>query len=391
MRLIYQYNWCGYQALTTIKGICAVKKVKVVHLINSLDIGGAEIMLSKLIANTNFEVFEVIVITLLETKNRRILSLIEDHNVKIHSVNFSKKIQNTILGLLRLRKLVNDFQPDIIQSWLYYSNLAAICIRPLISSKPKIIWNIRSSLNGYSGDSIKKKSSIIFGKLLSPLTDTILINSQKGMVQHIEFGFTQSKFKLIGNGFNPKDFYFSESIRSKIREELGIDNEIILGLIGRFHPHKDHELFFKSVARLENCRFILVGKDVKEAKCRSLMDKYGVSDRAILFNQYSPILDIYNAIDYLFLTSKTEGFPNVVGEALLCEKPVISVNVGDISSMIPEHYLAKTRNTNSIIEAFDNSLKRQERNITGRRHIIENFSITRIVNEYEDLYLSLVE
>src|SRR5262245_59340233 len=122
------------------------KRTRILHIINDLSIGGAEMMLYKLLSATNRERFEPVVVSL---RNRGPLhDRIDALDVPVYSVAMRLTLP-TPTSCWRLIRLVRKLDPDLIQGWMYHGNLAAQ-IGAAFSRRPvPVLWNIRQSLYSY--------------------------------------------------------------------------------------------------------------------------------------------------------------------------------------------------------------------------------------------------
>ena len=137
-------------------------------------------------------------------------------------------------------------------------------------------------------------------------------------------GYRRGKNCIIPNGFDTKLFSPSEKNRRSVRLELNIPEGVILiGLIGRFDPLKDHCCFLKAGARLlSNKRevyFLLAGLKVdwQNWHLKQFIEKLGISGKVFLLGERRDVHRITAALDIAACSSISEGFPNVIGEAML--------------------------------------------------------------------------
>lgn len=102
--------------------------------------------------------------------------------------------------------------------------------------------------------------------------------------------------------------------------------------------------------------------------------------------------DIYNAIDILSSSSYGEGFPNVIGEAMACGVPCVVTDVGDSAVIVgdtglvvpPKNPKALAQSMKKMIEVGKE--KREGLGMKARDRIMDNYSIEKVVKEYEKLY-----
>ena len=245
---------------------------------------------------------------------------------------------------------------------------------------------------------------IRLGAFLSRYSEAIVYNSRISSLQHEAFGFDKSRTQVIPNGFDTEVFHPDENARISVRQELGItDNIALIGLIGRYHPMKDHQNFLNAAAFLRkefvDVRFLLAGHEVDMGNSAlvSMISKLGLNDTVFLLGERKDTPRLNAALDIATSASAWgEGFANVIGEAMSCGVPCVVTDVGDSAWIV--------RNTGRVVAAGDAKalaaawrslieLGRDERKALGimaRQRVIENFSLRSVVKQYEELYESLI-
>ena len=149
---------------------------------------------------------------------------------------------------------------------------------------------------------------------------------------------------MIPNCFDTDVFSPSEEARQTILQELGLSSSsTLIGLIGRYHPMKDHYNFIRAADHLSkshsDVHFLLVGNKVdvdnKELtdfiKSRNLTSKFHLLGERKDINRLTASLDIASSSSYF-----GEGFPNVIGEAMACGVPCVVTDVGDSGWIIAD-------------------------------------------------------
>ena len=235
--------------------------------------------------------------------------------------------------------------------------------------------------------------------LLSFLPQKIIFNSKAGANDHIRMGYRKNKSCIIPNGFDTELFSPSEKNRSSARLELNIPEEaILIGLIGRFDPLKDHRCFLKAGEKLlSNNRevyFLLAGREVdwQNRYLMQLIEKLGISGRVFLLGERRDVHRITAALDIATCSSLSEGFPNVIGEAMSCGIPCVVTDVGDSAWIVGDSgIVVPPCNHEALCEAWQKmielgSVKRQILGEKARERIKNHFSIQMIVQKYEQLY-----
>lgn len=370
--------------------------IKVTHIITGLSTGGAEMMLYKLLAATDRSRFEPTVISLAGcgTLGQRIEAL----GVKVHSVGMAPGIKLPA-ALLRLMRLARGLQPDLIQGWMYHGNLAATLCGRMVPGYVPVLWNIRHTPYDLKNEKPGTAAVIRLGARLSSRPERIIYNARASAQQHDLLGYAAHKVAVIPNGFDCDTFKPSESARWKIRRELGLDGQALLvGLIARYHPIKDHANFIRAAGtlaeRLPEVNFVLAGRDV-DKKNPALLDeirKAGVASRTYLLGERADIPEITAALDLASSSSWGEAFPNVIGEAMACGVPCVVTNVGDSAWIVGETgIVVPPRDPAAWAKAWETLIKagvaeRRRLGVASRQRIADYFSLPKIVARYEELY-----
>ncbi len=372
------------------------EKIVIVHIIAALNVGGTEIMLYKLLSRMRKDRFENIVFTLKE--NGSLSKDFESQNIRVYNVGGMGGILR-ISALIRSLKILREINPDIIQGWLAHGNFVAQIASIFLPYRLSTLWNIR-----YTALPKKetKRSILFIIKLLSIISflpQKIVFNSKAGADDHCRMGYRRDKSCIIPNGFDTKLFSPSEKNRRSVRLELNIPEEaILIGLIGRFDPLKDHRCFLKAGEKLlSNKRevyFLLAGREVdwQNRHLIQLIEKLGISGKVFLLGERRDVHRITAALDIAACSSISEGFPNVIGEAMSCGIPCVVTDVGDSAWIVGDSgIVVPPCNHEALCEAWQKmielgSVKRQILGEKARERIKNHFSIQMIVQKYEQLY-----
>ena len=132
---------------------------------------------------------------------------------------------------------------------------------------------------------------------------------------------------IIKNGIITKKYIFSESIRSRVRHELGVTREYLPGTVGRFNYPKNPFYLLDIINSLmkadRNIKFLWIGSgDLKEA-VEDKAKSYGIYDRIIFLGNTDRVNEYYQAMDCFVLPSRFEGLPLVLAEAQAAGLPIV--------------------------------------------------------------------
>jgi glycosyltransferase involved in cell wall biosynthesis len=295
-------------------------KKKVVFLIRDLNYGGAQRQLVTLVKALNQEnCFDLTVLHFYS--GGPLLKDLIDHGIT--TISLEKQERWDVLGFFwRFFWHLKRIQPDVLHGYLGESNLVTIFVKPFFPST-RIIWGIRGS-NTPSGR-YGWLGSLLFQleRLLSSFTDLIVVNSHTGKADYVNQGFAPDKMVVISNGIDTERFQSDSEAGAKMRSEWGIsENTILIGLVGRLAPMKDHHTFLKAAALLskerQDVRFVCVGvgEENYTKELYQLTDDLGISEKIIWAGGRSDMLAVFNALNIACSSSSDgEGFANVVGES----------------------------------------------------------------------------
>lgn len=133
------------------------------------------------------------------------------------------------------------------------------------------------------------------------------------------FPETIDDVKVINNAIDTKLFSINEETRIKTRKELGLDDNFVIGHVGRYHFQKNHELLiniFNEILLLKpNAKLVLVGSGELENDVREQVQSLGIEEYVLMLGQRSDIPDLLQAFDVFLLPSRFEGLPFVLVEA----------------------------------------------------------------------------
>ena len=132
--------------------------------------------------------------------------------------------------------------------------------------------------------------------------------------------FNKGIITVIPNAIDTKRFAFDESVRAKVREELGIkESTFVVGHVGRFHHSKNHEFLIEIFAeiskQISDSKLVLVGDGELREQIVKWIDEFGIAEDAILTGTRKNVEDYYQAFDYFVFPSRYEGLPGTVVEA----------------------------------------------------------------------------
>lgn len=370
--------------------------VRIVHIITGLSTGGAEMMLYKLLSQINRDEFQSEVISL--TDAGPVADKIRMLGVPVHILGMKRGIPNPV-ALVRLTLLLRQKKPDLVQTWLYHSDLIG-GIAARFAGRINTFWSIRQS--NIDADSNKRSTIWIAkacAKLSSWLPEKIICCSYAALESHLALGYSKEKMLVIPNGFNLDTFHPDKNSRNSVRKELNLDEKTCLvGLVARFDPQKDHRNFIQAAGLIRksdsSVHFILCGDGITKENSQLMQwIKQAELDECIhLLDVRKDVSRLVAAMDVAVSSSLGEGFPNVVGEAMACAVPCVVTDVGDSALLVGDTgkvVAAKDPGALAvaILELLQTSPEfREELGTQARLRVMKNYSLDSVVKKYEAVY-----
>lgn len=366
--------------------------IQIVHLITSLQVGGAEHMLEKLVTGMDDATFSPTVISL--TTEGPIGRRLRDAGIPVYALGLTGPL-TLPRALFRLHRLLTRLQPQVLQTWLYHADLVGSLTRILHSGTP-LLWNLRCSDMDMSDYSHKTHFVLRLLALLSGLPKAIITNSEAGRQHHIGLGYRGDGWLTIPNGFDLTRF--APGNRGALRAELRLTPaEKVVGMVARFDPMKDHANFVEMAHKLAqsdpNLHFVLVGRGCTSDTALLEQAARALGPRLHLLGERHDVATLLPDFDVLVLSSAYgEGFPNVLGEALACGVPSVATDVGDAALILDDCGLTvPPRNPQALADAVARILAMPEPELAAwkarmRQRAESQFELTGVIARYESVY-----
>lgn len=367
---------------------------------SGLGLGGAEVLLDQILEGIGQEIFNIKVISL--TDMGEVGQRIKNKGFDVSVCNMHK-VFNQPFALMQLICTIRDFSPDIVQCWMYHANfLGAVAAR--LAGVRKVVWGIHG-LNLERG-AVSARTHVIsrMGALSSRfLPKKIIACARSAASEHIKIGYDQSRMVVIENGIDTERFKPDLGAGLATRRNWEVpDNVSVVGMMARFDPVKNHRGFIKMAETI--CRsihpnpiFVLAGPDVdiQNAEIKRWISETGLESRFRVIGTVRNQNDFYPALDIHVSPSWNESFSLVTLEALACGVPSVVTNVGDCARVLGPGGIVVPVGDNYALGNAVKELLQMDTTIKvelckkGRLHVVENFSIQRVRQEYINLYQEL--
>ncbi|TYC75955.1 glycosyltransferase [Stappia sp. BW2] len=354
----------------------------VMHVItNFAASGGAETMLARLLAAT---ADPTVVVSLIDVSERN-LNLAGRPDVDYHSLNARGALQ--MPGAIRsLTRLMRQKRPRAVLCWMYHAMVVGT-VSARLAGAPPVYWTVRQALDDPRSLTRSTRLAVAGARMLSSRAAGIVYNSARAKEQHEQYGYAARYGKVIPNGVVVPEF--AERAPGKAR---------VFGIAARFHPQKDHLTFFRAAAQIAaqfpDARFVAAGHglDERNSEVMALVAEAGLDpSRLKLLGELRDMEDFYSQIDVLVLSSRTEGFPNVVAEAMSHARPVVTTDVGDAALIVADTgKVVLPGDPDALSEAMADFAQLTADQVAdlgqrARVRIEKNYQVKHILDEYREV------
>ena len=365
------------------------RKLKIVHLVTSLEVGGAQHNMLLGLPNLDHSRYQHILISIMDRMQMK--QQFQQAGIEVHSLGLRKKTD--ITAALRLRSLLKNIRPDILHTYLIHGNVLGRIVGRL-SGVPTIVG---SELTIGQAGRIGRLAT----KLTNPLTDAVEVNSETGGKSVVtDLGVPEHKIEVVLPGLD-LDAFGGTDQRLQVRNEIGVeDNEHLVLYVGRLRAVKGVEFGIRAVAKaLEqypNMKLALAGEGDQRQQLETLSTELGINNNVTFLGARKDLPNVLSACDSVIMPSLTEGFPRVAIEAMASSKPVIATRVGGVPEAIfdgQSGILVQSKNVeamaNAIVRIVTNSELAKRLGDAARQRTEQRFAASSYVARLDEMYTRL--
>ncbi len=364
---------------------------RILYLITSSGTGGAENLFKEIIRRLDRQRFDPLFCSLRPVGSTA--DEIAQAGVPVFSLAMSEtpNAAEMIRGWSKLRVIYRDHSVDLVQTSLYRANVLAVLASGMSHSMPKVVTS-QHSLSPLSG-----KLSVLMTRHAHRFSDRVVAVSNAVRRYMIESEQIPSEqIVVIPNGVDTRRFQTSDSTAT--RKSLGLaDEELVIGAAGRLTRVKGFDVLIEAVRQLRSqgtrARLLIAGEGPERQHLQELIDRSGLRDQARLLGLREDLATLYSVFDIFVLSSRREGSPSVVLEAMAAECPVVASSVGGVPEIIEDGLsgiLVPSDDAGSLADALATlahaESKRQHLAANGRARVQKEFDLDRITVRYEELY-----
>jgi sugar transferase (PEP-CTERM/EpsH1 system associated) len=369
------------------------KKIKILHVLDSLGVGGMERVVIDVANNLDHSRFDHAVCCI-SRKGEAAPYLREG----TRCVDLGKGARADYLAPVKIARLIGAEAPDIIhtQSW---SGIDAAIAKMLAGVARLVHSEHGRNYPHIDSEPLKRK---VARRCLYHLSDAVFAISAEVRDYYCrETGFPRERMRVIPNGV---DLRRIDGAGGGARAELGIGAEdFVVGTVARLDATKDTITLARAFARLyrlrpeTNLRLLIIGDGDQKAMIENFVAEQGLSAAVICLGLRQDAPRLYRAMNVFALSSLSEGMPLTVLEAMAARLPVVATNVGALPELVEEGgtgFLAEPKDDQALAERLARFYSEPELarrfGEAARRKVEREYSLELMLRRYADLYLSVV-
>jgi glycosyltransferase involved in cell wall biosynthesis len=372
------------------------KRIKVLYVIGTLAVGGAEGQLVQLATNLDRGRFEPVVCCL--SRGGPLQHVLEENEIKVKVIGLRmRQVPKSIVNLLRFVRFVAQERPAIVHGLLYAGYVLGAFVARIVGV-PVVVAS-RRSLGNYKEGSFLH---LALERLANRMTRLIIANSaavRRDVLRQEHL--PEEKVMVIYNGIRPG--VVPSALASETRSLLGVaERAPVVGVLANLIAYKGHATFLRAWRKVVDAQptsvALLVGEGTMRVEIERLVEQFELGASVRLLGSRLDVRNILEAIDLLVHPSFEEGFSNAILEAMAAGKPVVATAVGGNPEAVvdgvtgllvppgePESLAAaviRMLNDPAALSAFGEA---------GRRRVLELFDLGDMIKKYERVYMEVLE
>lgn len=358
--------------------------MKVLFVITGLGMGGAQ----HVVANLADELVKLGHEAKIAYLTGEGVVLPKSKSIEVVAIGMQGKI-GFLSAYFKLRKLVQEFSPDVVHSHMVHANLTSRLLR-LTVKIPKLVCTAHNNNEG-------GRHRMLAYRITDKLADISTNVSQDAVNNFIAKGAVkQGRMLAIPNGIDVNTFFYSSNTRDAIRNELNITDKKIILAIGSLDVQKDYPNLLQAIYLLaqqrDDFKVFIVGDGPLKSELSLLVKTLKIDSFVEFLGIRRDVPALMSAADLFVLSSAWEGFGLVVAEAMACERVVVATDCGGVSEVVGSNgFLLEPQNSPLLADSLNNALnlnelEQSEIGVAARQRVVDYYSLDTNVDAYLELY-----
>ena len=369
------------------------RRVRLLYVAGNFVTGGAERHLLEMWRRIDRARFDVRIAVL--KREGAFTPLVEATGLPIHDLGVGRRVYDPsgLRGLLRLVSLVREFRPDVVHGYLFGPNLFAalagrLCGVPVVCVAKRNV------------DAFESPRQIAVQRLAHRLATHVTAVSREVAASSVALGVPASRVTVIENGVDVARFDGATRRDALPGLESVPAGVPLVGSVGCLAPRKDYGTLLAALARLarsRDFRCAIAGDGPDRAALAARAAELGVADRVAFLGERSDVDRLLPAFDLFTLSSREEGIPNALLEAMAAARPCVATRVGGNAEVLEDGrtgWLVPAQDPEALAAALDDALARPaeaaRRGAAARAAMLGERSIEAMVRRHEAFYLRVL-
>jgi glycosyltransferase involved in cell wall biosynthesis len=362
-------------------------RISVLHLISGLEMGGAERMLLWTARHFDRDSIDLVVVSLMS--GGALASLIRAEGVRVLEMG-QRRGRLSLMVIWRLIRLTRSLTPRIVQGHLFHSNILSRFLAPLVPGARSISTR-------------HNETDTPFRALLYRVTDRLsagtIVFSEPVRRHALKDSRVGGEVRLVPYGIDPER---PARDREEVRKELGLDPDAWIWItVGRLTRQKGLDLLIEAFSeagkRVSFPLFLLIVGPGEDRPILEAQAKRRTREGEVVFlGQRGDVADLLAASDAFVLSSRWEGGPLVVLEAMAAALPVVATRVGDVDRMVVDGVTGLVVDpgnvpelTEAMVRVVGLGAKARQWGAAGNRRVLTSYQFSRTQRQVENFYLEI--
>lgn len=371
------------------------QRIRLVHVLDNLNTGGTELNAVRTAEQLDRDRFDVRFLCL--QANGPLRARLDAAGIPVQEIAVTSLLSGSALRRVgEIRALVRHERIDVVHAHDPYANvLAAPAVR--LAGRGAVIASHRWWRD------VHRARVRVANRLSYRFAHRVLANSPAvGELVVREEGVNRKRLVVIPNFVEEQAFTpLSPERRHALRRLVGLsEGDLAIGIVANLYPVKDHATLVRAAGRIASrwpaLRFVLVGEGRERESLRKLASDLGIADRVLMPGRLAPEPGLAGIFEIATLTSREEGFPNWVVEAMAAGRAVVATNVGGVPDAVVDGetgILVQGGDDERLAAAFDRLLRETEVRIrmgnAGTLRARMLYHVSSVMKSLETLYEDL--
>jgi glycosyltransferase involved in cell wall biosynthesis len=368
-----------------------MKKIRVLHIVPTLNPGGAERVAVHIVTRLNPKRYETAVVSLGRREECDLDCLLREAGVEVRYLGKPPGFDYRMY--YRLHRALRDYRPDVIHTHIQVLRYALPSMLLLKSA------SLLHTIHNLAERDAEPRARFIHRYAFNHGVVPVAVGEEVAV--SVERLYRIPRCRVIPNGI-PTDHYASpRTARKEWRAREGFkDDDVLFVCVARFAPQKNHSLLLKAFAQgpasNPNAHLVLVGDGELQGSLEGQVKVLGLSRQAHFLGLRTDIPDVLGAMDVFVLSSDYEGNPLSVMEAMAAGLPIVSTAAGGVPDLFEngkEGFLVQPGDVQGLSKVMTSlSVYGEAGKVLGRaaaRRAREKFDVSKMVQAYAELYESL--